>query len=85
LILHLAGFFKLVQQVLWPCIGRVWKARHSHAASSVIAVVIYAGLIGLTILGFSRVPTGFVPTQDKGYLVSFAQLPNGATLDRTEE
>jgi len=53
--------------------------------SSVIAVVIYAGLIGLTIVGFSRVPTGFVPTQDKGYLVCFAQLPNGATLDRTED
>src|SRR6266480_2504864 len=53
--------------------------------SSAIAVVVYAGLIGLTILGFSRVPAGFVPTQDKGYLVSFAQLPNGATLDRTED
>jgi len=53
--------------------------------SSLIAVVVYAGLIGLTILGFSRVPTGFVPTQDKGYLVCLAQLPNGATLDRTEE
>jgi multidrug efflux pump len=53
--------------------------------SSLIAVVIYAGLIGLTIVGFSRVPAGFVPTQDKGYLVSFAQLPNGATLDRTED
>src|SRR5205807_1499860 len=34
--------------------------------SSLIAVVVYAGLIGLTILGFSSVPTGFVPTQDKG-------------------
>src|ERR1700739_277332 len=53
--------------------------------SSVIALVIYAGLIGLTIVGFSRVPTGFVPTQDKGYLVCFAQLPNGAPLDRTED
>jgi multidrug efflux pump len=53
--------------------------------SNVIAVVVYAGLIGLTILGFSRVPTGFVPTQDKGYLVCLAQLPNGATLDRTED
>jgi len=53
--------------------------------ASVIAVVVYAGLIGLTILGFSRVPAGFVPTQDKGYLVSLAQLPNGATLDRTED
>jgi multidrug efflux pump len=53
--------------------------------SSLIAVVVYAGLIGLTILGFSRVPTGFVPTQDKGYLVCLAQLPNGSTLDRTED
>jgi len=53
--------------------------------SSLIAVVVYAGLIGLTILGFSRVPAGFVPTQDKGYLVCLAQLPNGATLDRTED
>src|SRR5712672_3150401 len=53
--------------------------------SSLIAVVVYVGLIGLTIVGFSRVPAGFVPTQDKGYLVAFAQLPNGATLDRTED
>jgi multidrug efflux pump len=30
------------------------------------------------------VPTGFVPQQDKQYLVSFAQLPDAATLDRTE-
>ena len=35
--------------------------------SSAIALMVYAGLIGLTIFGFSRVPTGFVPTQDKGY------------------
>jgi multidrug efflux pump len=65
-----AGYGKLVTRTL---------------RSSAIAVVVYAGLIGLTILGFSRVPAGFVPTQDKGYLVSFAQLPNGATLDRTED
>ena len=53
--------------------------------SAGIAVVVYAALVGLAVLGFSRVPAGFVPTQDKGYLVSFAQLPNGATLDRTED
>src|SRR5947208_4570548 len=53
--------------------------------SSLIAVVVYAGLIGLTILGFSRVPTGFVPTQDKEYLVCLARLPTGANLGRTEE
>ena len=38
-----------------------------------------------TYFGFQHVPPGFVPAQDKQYLVSFAQLPDGATLDRTEE
>ncbi|UUC47908.1 efflux RND transporter permease subunit [Pseudomonas citronellolis] len=51
---------------------------------SSIALLIYAGLIGLTYLGFSSTPTGFVPQQDKQYLVAFAQLPDAATLDRTE-
>ncbi|MED5611632.1 efflux RND transporter permease subunit [Pseudomonas sp. JH-2] len=52
--------------------------------SSSIALILYAGLIGLTYLGFSSTPTGFVPQQDKQYLVAFAQLPDAATLDRTE-
>ncbi|MDO1529653.1 efflux RND transporter permease subunit [Fulvimonas sp. R45] len=49
------------------------------------ALVVYAGLIALTAFGFWHVPTGFVPTQDKQYLVSFAQLPDAASLDRTED
>ena len=52
---------------------------------SSIALILYAGLIGLTYLGFSSTPTGFVPQQDKQYLVAFAQLPDAATLDRTED
>jgi multidrug efflux pump len=48
------------------------------------ALVVYVGLIGLTAAGFARVPQGFVPAQDKDYLVAFAQLPDAATLDRTE-
>ncbi|HVX05221.1 MAG TPA: multidrug efflux RND transporter permease subunit [Rhodanobacteraceae bacterium] len=47
------------------------------------AVAVYAGLIALTWFGFAHVPTGFVPTQDKQYLVAFAQLPDAASLDRT--
>src|SRR6202012_4587705 len=38
-----------------------------------------------TVFVFHVVPHGFVPLQDKQYLVSFAQLPEGATLDRTEK
>jgi len=78
-------FFKLFNRFFGRASGGYGRLVTHTLRSSVIAVVVYAGLIGLTILGFSRVPTGFVPTQDKGYLVSFAQLPNGATLDRTED
>src|SRR5207302_9632843 len=50
---------------------------------SVIVLVVYVGLIGLTALGFARVPSGFVPIQDKGYLVVNIQLPDSASLERT--
>ncbi|WP_160109510.1 efflux RND transporter permease subunit [Pseudomonas izuensis] len=51
---------------------------------SSVALLVYAGLIALTYMGFSTTPTGFVPTQDKKYLVTFAQLPDAASLDRSE-
>ncbi|MCU0092386.1 MULTISPECIES: efflux RND transporter permease subunit [Pseudomonas] len=50
-----------------------------------IALFLYAGLMVLTFFGFSSTPTGFVPGQDKQYLVAFAQLPDAASLDRTED
>ncbi|CAI3795366.1 efflux RND transporter permease subunit [Rheinheimera sp. MM224] len=49
-----------------------------------VVLVMYVGLLGLTYQQFQTTPTGYVPTQDKQYLVSFAQLPNGSSLDRTE-
>ena len=48
------------------------------------ALVVYALLLGLTAFVFTRVPAGFVPAPDKQYLIGIAQLPAGATLDRTE-
>ena len=51
---------------------------------SSIALLVYGGLMVLTYFGFSSTPTGFVPQQDKQYLVAFAQLPDAASLDRTE-
>ena len=48
------------------------------------AVAVYAALLVTTVFVFRTVPPGFVPLQDKQYLVSFAQLPEGATLDRTD-
>src|SRR5579884_541628 len=52
---------------------------------SAIVLLVYAGLIGLTYLGFRAVPAGFIPEQDKGYLVVNAQLPDGASLERSDE
>src|SRR6185503_4402263 len=46
---------------------------------------IYVALLAVTGVLFKAVPDGFVPQQDKQYLIGFAQLPDGATLDRTEE
>jgi multidrug efflux pump len=78
-------FFKLFNRFFGSASTGYRKFVTHTLRSSAIAVVVYLGLIALTVLGFSRVPVGFVPTQDKGYLVSFAQLPNGSTLDRTED
>lgn len=49
-----------------------------------VALLVYGGLLALTWFGFSAVPAGFVPMQDKYYLVGIAQLPNAASLDRTD-
>ncbi len=51
---------------------------------AVIALAVYAGLMGLTVAEFSAVPVGFIPQQDKGYLIVNAQLPDGSSLQRTE-
>jgi multidrug efflux pump len=50
-----------------------------------LMLVIYLALVGVTFGLFKAVPSGFVPAQDKQYLIGFAQLPDGATLDRTDE
>ena len=53
-----------------------------HAGVSVTIALI---LIGLGFYGLARVPTGFLPIEDQGYLIAAVQLPDGASLERTEE
>ncbi|GJM03527.1 MAG: multidrug efflux RND transporter permease subunit [Rhodomicrobium sp.] len=59
-------------------------AVHRFSLRKGIMMAIFAVLVVGTYFSFSLVPKGFVPAQDKKYLISFAQLPAGATLDRTE-
>jgi hydrophobe/amphiphile efflux-1 (HAE1) family protein len=50
-----------------------------------IVLVVYAGLVGLTVLQFHRTSTGFIPNQDQGYLKTVVMLPPGSSLERTDE
>jgi hydrophobe/amphiphile efflux-1 (HAE1) family protein len=52
---------------------------------AVLALAVYGGLLYLTYLGFTTTPVGFVPLQDKGYLVVDLRLPDSASLERTKE
>jgi multidrug efflux pump len=91
------GFSKFLDKLLGGWLFKPFnrffeKASHGYVGtvgrvirSSGIALFLYAGLIVLTWFGFANTPTGFVPTQDKQYLVAFAQLPDAASLDRTED
>ncbi|MDP2636776.1 MULTISPECIES: multidrug efflux RND transporter permease subunit [unclassified Pseudoalteromonas] len=64
------GYQKLVQKLM---------------RMSVIVLVVYIALVGGTIKLFDAVPGGFIPAQDKQYLVAIAQLPDAASLERTQD
>jgi multidrug efflux pump len=51
---------------------------------AIVVLLIYGGLLGLTALGFKIVPGGFLPAQDRGYAIVYAQLPDASSLDRTQ-
>ena len=51
---------------------------------SVLVLLVYGGLLYLTSWGFMKTPTGFIPMQDKGYVVNI-RLPDAASVERTEQ
>jgi hydrophobe/amphiphile efflux-1 (HAE1) family protein len=66
------------------------STQYSHGVAklirmSIAGLIVYGGLLFLTGYSFKQVPQGFVPSQDKQYLVAFAQLPDAASLERTDE
>ena len=52
---------------------------------SALVLLVYAGLLALTWYQFGRVPAGFIPDQDQGYLITVVQLPPGSSLSRTDD
>ena len=81
----LGGFFAAFNWAFDRVIEAYGRGVALFLRISVIALLVYGGFMGLTYLGFQAVPTGFIPDQDKGYLVINAQLPDGASLDRTDK
>jgi gold/copper resistance efflux pump len=74
------GFNRVVESTT----GRYVNGVRRFLRVGAIGGALYVGLGLLTWLGFARTPLGFVPAQDKYYLVGIVQLPDGAALDRTE-
>ncbi len=65
---------------------RAYSGGVKHVISrKALMMGVYLALVAVAFGLFNAVPGGFVPGQDKQYLVGFAQLPDGATLDRTED
>ncbi len=76
-----AGFNRLFRRGTQSYQGGLARALSRKA----LVMGVYLALAVATAGLFKAVPGGFVPSQDKQYLIGFAQLPDGATLDRTEE
>jgi len=74
-------FNKAFEKMSFGYVGTVRRVLRGSA----IALFVYVGLVAAGWTGFANTPTGFVPQQDKQYLVAFAQLPDAASLDRTED
>ena len=81
----LAHFFRAFNWLFERTTEAYGKTVGRCLRQSAFVLLVYVALIGLTGFGFARVPTGFVPIQDKGYLVVNIQLPDSASLERTVE
>ena len=81
----LAGFFKLFNLFFDVTTGAYGVVVGLLLKIGIVVVGAYIALMGLTYFGFNTVPVGFIPEQDKGYLLVNATLPEGASHERTAE
>ncbi|MBL8482276.1 MAG: multidrug efflux RND transporter permease subunit [Rhodocyclaceae bacterium] len=81
----LGGFFRRFNRLFGRGIEAYRGGLGKALGRKALMLAMYLGLVALTAGLFKTVPSGFVPMQDKQYLIGFAQLPDGATLDRTEQ
>ena len=81
----LGGFFRRFNHGFTRA-GRLYQGVINGSVRRIgLALALYAGLIVLTVVGFRAVPNGFIPQQDKQYLIAVAQLPPASSLQRTAQ
>jgi len=78
-------FFRVFNRYFGAATRGYSKSVSGVLTRKTLMLAIYVALLAVTGVLFKAVPDGFVPQQDKQYLIGFAQLPDGATLDRTED
>jgi hydrophobe/amphiphile efflux-1 (HAE1) family protein len=81
----LGGFFRLFNKTFDKLSDAYAAIVRRLVRFGVIAIALYGGLLVLTGFTFRAVPTGFLPQQDMGYFLVVVQLPDGASLERTDE
>jgi multidrug efflux pump len=80
----LGGFFRGFNRLFHRGSEAYGRRVEKSVSRKGLPLLIYVILIGCTVWLFKSVPTGFVPAPDKQYLIGIAQLPAGASLDRTD-
>jgi multidrug efflux pump len=82
--LVLGWFFRIFNRTFEATMhGYSWVV-HRLLRLAGVAIVVYVGLLVLAAFGFKIVPGGFIPPMDQGYLIVYAQLPDAASLQRTD-
>jgi hydrophobe/amphiphile efflux-1 (HAE1) family protein len=82
---YLSWFFAPFNRAFGTVSERYQRGVKKLLRAGAVGLVVYAGLVLLAGLGFTRAPSGFVPAQDKGYLVTVVQLPPAASIERTQD
>lgn len=81
----LGGFFRLFNRSFERLATAYGNAVCRFSRRPAISLLLFAVMIGLTALALQRVPGGFIPAQDQGYIIVAVELPKGASLSRTDD
>ena len=79
------GPFKLFNKLVSGSTSATASCVQMAVRRSAIGCILFVGVVILAAFGFMRLPTGFVPQEDEGYCMVNVQLPDGASMERTQK